>query len=139
MIGNILTLALVPASSTVRVPGSIMIGKDEHILISADMICGASLDSNPTVRVLTETENNNPDTDVYDSFNITYSAGARIKRSVPFDVVDGGALYIEIKNNSSADTITNVRITVKREKKVTAELIEGAIERALATLARGAV
>jgi len=76
--------------------------------ITIRLKCGASLDANPKVSLYFTPDGKNYDTIAYTSFELTYSAGNWVQRTIIIDPPEHGALQVRIENQSSADTITMI-------------------------------
>ncbi len=99
---------VIPVSGSKWSEGIIPLVRTRTITITVRLTCGSSIDQDITVGVYYSPDGRNWDTQAYTSFDITYSAGNTVQRTVNIDPPEHGFMRVKITNNSSADTLTDV-------------------------------
>jgi hypothetical protein len=100
----------IAASGSATSPGHLPLVRARTITITVRLTCGASLDADPTVEVFYSPDGTNVDTVPYSNWDITYTAGSTVQYTSIVDPPEHGFLSMKVVNNSSADTLTDVKV-----------------------------
>lgn len=101
---------LIATSASAYSHGTIPLVRARTLSITTQVTCGSSVDADTTVYLYYSPDGNNWDTIEYTSFDLTYSAGNTVQRTVNIDVPEHGYMKTKVTNGSSADTLTAVKL-----------------------------
>jgi hypothetical protein len=104
--GQINSLA---ASGSQFLGGVIPLVRARTLSLTIRETCGAGIDANTTVGLYYSPDGNKWDSIVYTSWEITYTAGSTIQRTVIIDPPEHGYLQVKITNGSQSDVLTNIK------------------------------
>jgi len=120
--------SIIKASGSASSGGQIPLVKARTLSITVRMTFGSSIDADATVYLYYSPDGKHLDTIAYTSFDVTYSAGNTVQRTVVIDPPEHGYMSLKIVNNSSADSITDVKVWYSIQSyRDRIELVRGAI------------
>lgn len=104
-----ITQGIIAAGGSARSPGDIPLVRARTVSLTVRLTFGSSIDKDAIVYIYYSPDGKHWDTEEYTSFVIPYTAGATKQRTVIINMPEHGYFKVRIYNQSTADTITDVK------------------------------